>query len=157
MVEQRSNPAPPGFALTSSKTDLFGWAAGSWAHKLFSVSKSGPGAGPSSHFPALEAQSAWLGFAHLSPMVALPAPGSNSWDKACLPTLGTFVLRTITFKMTQTSTLKTCIIPSFPQEHSLYVGPLRNRARWPDVCTDGHILPNLSVPYVVELQLGTLC
>ena len=62
VVKQRSNPAPPGFALTSSKTDLFGWAAGSWAHKLFSVSKSGPGAGPSSHFRATEGPEclAWI-------------------------------------------------------------------------------------------------
>jgi hypothetical protein len=29
MVEQRSSLASPGFGLTSSKTDLFGWAADS--------------------------------------------------------------------------------------------------------------------------------
>ena len=34
--------------------DFLGWAAASWPHKLPAVGISGPEAGPSSHFPALD-------------------------------------------------------------------------------------------------------
>ena len=114
VVEQRSNPAPPGFALTSSKTDSL---AEQQVHGPISCLlwvSQGLGLAPSLVSQQWTAQNAWLGFAHLSPMVALSAPGTNSWGTACLSNLGTFVLRTITFKMIQTSTFKTCIIPSFP-------------------------------------------